>query len=98
MIIFKTKHHADVVMFDQVALNLIGLMGHSKNVPGALVEEELNTALENLNNALTKSRTANRDSWDDDNVSIANRAKPLLDLLATAINNQEHVIWEKSLR
>ncbi|MEA1990471.1 MAG: DUF1840 domain-containing protein [Pseudomonadota bacterium] len=97
MIVFQTKHHADITMFDNVALKLIKQMGHSETVPGAFTEEEVEQALDNLKQAISKPSAQSGDSWDDDSVSLAHRAKPLIDLLETAKQNQEHVIWEKSL-
>lgn len=98
MIVFQTKHHADVSMFDHVALQLIGLMGHSGSVPGALTEEEVAGAFENLNDAVNRPSAQSGDSWDDDSVSLAHRAQPVLDLLDAAKKHHNHVIWEKSLR
>lgn len=98
MIIFKTKHHADVVMFDNVALNLVAFMGHTKTVPGALTAEEIDQAIQNLNKAISSPSAQSGDSWDDDSVSLSHRGKPLLELLQSAKQHQEHVIWEASLR
>ena len=98
MIVFKTKKHANVVMFEQVALNLIGLMQHSKTVPGALTEEEIEQAINNLRKAMSSPSAQTGDNWDDDSVSLSHRAQPLLDLLENAHQNKQHVIWEKSLR
>jgi len=98
VIIFKTKHHADVMMLDQVAHNMIRLMGHSDVVPGALTEDEVEQAYQNLSTAMKTSSAQSGDSWDDDSISVANRGSPLLELLATAIRENEHVIWEASLR
>ena len=97
MIIFKTKHHADVVMFDNIALSLIGIMGHSKTVPGALTEEEIAPAIQSLKAATDNAQAKSGDSWDDDSVSLSHRASPLLELLDAANKNNEHVIWENSL-
>lgn len=98
MIFFQTKHHADVSMFDNVALKLIGLMGHSASVPGALTEEEVGQALNKLSEAVTSPAAQSGDDWEDDSVSLAHRAQPLLELLDAAHRNHDHVIWEKSLR
>lgn len=98
MIVFQTKQHADVSMFDHVALKLIGLMGHSGSVPGALTEEEVEQALSKLSEAVLNPSAQSGDSWDDDSVSLAHRAQPLLDLLDAAKCGHNHVIWEKSLR
>ena len=98
MIVFKTKQHADVVMFEQTALKLIGLMKHSKTVPGALTEEDFEYAINNLRKAISNPSAQTGDNWDDDSVSLSHRAKPLLDLLESAQQHKQHVIWEKSLR
>ncbi|MBD3612538.1 MAG: DUF1840 domain-containing protein [Hydrogenovibrio crunogenus] len=98
MIIFQTKHHADVSMFDNVALKLIGLMGHSASVPGALTEEEVEQAHKKLSEVITNPSAQSGDDWEDDSVSLAHRAQPLLELLDAANQNNDHVIWEKSLR
>ena len=97
MIIFKTKHHADVTMFDKHALNLIRLMGHSETVPGALNADEVETAFKTLKQALSTSSAQSGDSWEEDSVSLSHRGRPLLDLLQNAIQENEHVIWENSL-
>ncbi|MBE0493635.1 MAG: DUF1840 domain-containing protein [Thiomicrospira sp.] len=98
MIHFQTKNHADVSMFDHVALKLIGLMGHSGSVPGALTEDEIEPALKKLSDAVTNPSAQSGEDWDDDSVSLAHRAQPLLDLLNAAKNGHNHVIWEKTLR
>jgi len=97
MIIFKTKYHADVEMFDAPALNLIRLMGRSDTVPGALNPDEVELALETLKKALSTASAKSGDSWDDDSVSLSHRGAPLLELLQNALQEEEHVIWEKSL-
>ncbi|MEA3404578.1 MAG: DUF1840 domain-containing protein [Pseudomonadota bacterium] len=97
MIVFQTKHHADITMFDNVALKLIKQMGHTETVPGAFMEDEIEQAINNLKQAIAQPSAQSGDSWDDDSVSLSHRAKPLIDLLETAMQNQEHVIWEKSL-
>lgn len=98
MIVFKTKHHANVSMFENMALKLIGLMGHSASVPGALTEEEVEQAFDKLREAVSGPAAQSGDDWEDDSVSLSHRAQPLLDLLDAAIQNHDHVIWEKSLR
>jgi len=98
MIFFQTKHHADVSMFDDIALKLISLMGHSATVPGALTEEEVEQAMNKLSDAAESPSAQSGDDWEDDSVSLAHRAQPLLELLDAAHRNHDHVIWEKSLR
>lgn len=98
MIIFKTKHHAEIMMLDQVALNMIRLMGHSEVVPSALTGDEVEQAFNQLSKAMSTGSAQSGDSWDDDSVSLSHRGQPLLDLLATAMREGDHVIWEKSLQ
>lgn len=98
MIIFKTKDYPEVSYFDQVALSLINLMGHSESVPGALKDEEIERAFNNLSKGVSAPSAQSGDNWDEDSVSVAHRAGPLLDLLQAAMQNNEYVIWEKSLR
>ena len=100
MIIFKTKHHADVEMFDAPALSLIKSMGRSDSIPGALNPDEVEQALQSLKTALNKASARNSsagDCWDDDSVSLSHRGAPLVELLENALKEEEHVIWEKSL-
>lgn len=97
MIIFKTKHHADVMMYDQPARNLIRLMGRSDTVPGALTPDEVPNAYATLKTALSTASANSGDRWDDDSVSLSHRGTPLLHLLQNAIQENEHVIWENSL-
>lgn len=98
MIRFHTKTHADVVMFDQVALKLIELMGRTKTVPSALAEDEVAAALAKLTSAIQQVSAKQGDSWDGDGVSLAHRAQPLIDLLHAAKHAGNHVIWETTLR
>ena len=44
LVTFKTDAHADIMMFGDVALTLLKLMGLSGRVPGALLAEEIPTA------------------------------------------------------
>ncbi|CAN8141437.1 DUF1840 domain-containing protein [uncultured Thiomicrorhabdus sp.] len=97
MIVFKTKDYPEVSYFDNVALSLINLMGHSEVVPGALTDEEMELAFNNLTKAVSSASAQSGDNWDNDSVSVSHRAGPLLDLLKAAIENDEYVIWEKTL-
>lgn len=98
MIHFKTKHHADVSFFDDVALHLIRLMGHTETVPSALTEPELEPAIKHLTQAINTPNAQSGDDWDNDSVSLSHRASPLLALLNNAHQHGEHVFWEQSLR
>ena len=94
MITFQTKHHADVMMFDKVALKMLQHMGHSGTVPGAFAPDNIEAALIKLKRAASTPSAESGDDWDENTVSLAHRATPLIDLLETALRAQEHVIWD----
>lgn len=103
LLTFKTDAHADIIMFGDVALTLLKLMGLSGRVPGALLAEEIPPALERLKAAVTAQPHATldpapRSGHDEDesgrHVSLANRALPLIDLLTVAAARGKNVMWE----
>jgi len=88
-------------MFGDVAEKLLKMMGQSGNVPGALLADDVPTALTALRDALGQApETEPPQPLGDDNdnnaspVSINVRAKPLLDLLSAAADKNESVMWE----
>ena len=102
LITFKTKNHADVVMFGDIALQLIGMMGLLKKTPGAILTEDIKQALEKLQSSLDKissdksgGDSAQKVSDDDDEpkIPLQIRALPLIDLLKNALKNQNNVMW-----
>ena len=52
IVTFKTKTWANIVMFGDVAVALLRMMGHSGTVPGALRADEVGPAHERLRTAL----------------------------------------------
>lgn len=103
LITFKTKAHASITMFGDVAVALIKLMGHSGTVPGAILAKDIPGALSSLRRAVVENpgmpldpATANADDDDSDqvHVSLAHRAMPLIELLTAAAEARENVMWE----
>ena len=103
IVTFRSKAHADIMMFGDIAVNLLKLMGHSGTVPGALLAEDVPTALGRLRKAVAANKAAITDVsdsvQDDDSseriVSLAHRALPLIELLAAAATEQCDVMWDK---
>lgn len=110
LVTFKCKACGNVMMFGDVAKQMLRMMGHSENVPGAIEPEDIAEALEKLTQAtaqihkdeqqseLTES-AVNEDIDVDDLdvetvVSIYTRATPLIDLLKTAEKEGCYVMWE----
>jgi len=99
LITFRSKAHADITMFGEVALRLLKMMGHSGTVPGALLPEDIPAAVARLKAALAQlapSDGAARDDEDEEPVvSLAQRAGPLLQLLEAAARDGVEVMWDR---
>jgi hypothetical protein len=108
MIRFTSKAGAAVTMFDEPALTLIRMMGHSGTVPSALLAEDIAPALVRLKQALAErgeeagaaeAAPVAQDPGDDDDeaeqaVSLSTRAYPLLQLLESADRRQAAIMWD----
>ncbi len=98
---FQSEKHATVLMLDESAETLLGMMGLPFSPPGALRPEDIAPALEKLQLELNSSSTYVPDrnivgATDDDNsVSIRHRALPLIDLLEHAAKAGEIVYWSE---
>ena len=71
LVTFRTEAHADILMFGDIAIQLLELMGHSGTVPGALLADEVPAALDRLRNAVAThpaavSKAAETVEDDDD--------------------------------
>lgn len=103
VVTFRSKASADVVMFGDVAVRLIKLMGHSGVVPSAILAEDVGAALRRLKQAVEadKAEAAGNYSSQTGNdsdppaVSLANRALPLIELLTAAAAAKCNVMWDK---
>jgi hypothetical protein len=104
LITFRTKAYADITMFGDVAVRLLKIMGHSGTVPGAMLAEDLTPALERLKEAVEvdkrtgaaqASGKAEGDQGADEQVSLAHRALPLIELLEAAQREHATVMWDK---
>jgi hypothetical protein len=102
MIRFKTEAYANIDMFDDVALQLLKMMGHSGTVPSAILPEDIPNALANLKGALEQNKIAeasppdtdaDEDELETSAVSIGIRAYPLIELLNAAAKQNRDVMW-----
>ena len=97
LVTFTTDAYADITMFGDVALAMLKMMGHSATVPGAILAADVPAALSKLTAAIeAEKETVPVDEQDDDEpvVSMANRALPLIDLLAAAAKADCNVMWK----
>lgn len=99
LITFKTKSHADIAMFEKVALKMLSMMGHSQTVPGAILAEDVPEALSRLIAAVESGKSVlpiERNDPDEPVVSLSHRAAPLIELLSAAVKAGEDIMWESS--
>ncbi len=100
LVTFKTSAHADIIMFGDVAKQLLKMMGHSGTIPSAMVADEVPAALERLKHAVEAERAEeakpreNAEQADDQSVSLNYRALPLIELLSAAVRKHCDVMWE----
>ena len=103
LVTFRTEAYADILMFGDIAVQLLKLMGHSGTVPGALVAEDVPAALERLRTAIavhqaTVPKAAEEvedDDVDESPVDLAQRAFPLIEWLAAAAAAKCDVLWDR---
>jgi hypothetical protein len=95
LVTFTTDAYADITMFGDVAISMLKMMGHSGTVPSAILAADIPAALSRLHAAINADKKATTaDSEDDDTVSMANRALPLVALLTAAAKANKDVIWK----
>lgn len=103
LITFKTRAYADVTMFGDIALKLIKLMGRGETVPSAMEPEDIPQALMLLRQgvatedaAVKENEAKEAEDEEEEQVSVHNRALPLVELLEAAHKENVAVMWEIS--
>ena len=97
LVTFTTNAYADITMFGDVAVVMLKMMGHSTTVPGAIVAEDVPAALSRITAAIEAGKAtepAGDKDADEPVVSMAHRARPLIDLLAAAAKANTYVMWK----
>ena len=90
-----------LTMFDDVAVPLLKLMGHSGTVPSAIMPEDIPTAVARLKAAVSAhpdapAPEAPKSSVQEEGelpVSLKQRAFPLIELLERAAKRECEVVW-----
>lgn len=101
LVTFSCSAYADITMFGDVAVRLLKMMGHSGTVPGAILAEDVQTALDQLLAAVEAEQQlseSEKSEDEDDNeplVSFSHRALPLIELLEAAAKAKCNVMWDK---
>ena len=102
LVTFSCPVYANITMFGDVAIRLLRLMGHSGTVPGALLAEDVQPALERLqagvsaHEASSGSEEPAEEEDGEQTVSLAHRALPLIELLGAAVKANTDVMWDKN--
>ena len=95
-VIFKTATSQRVIMLDRDAEMMLKTISTSGNIPGALYPEAIPAALEALE-ARIKLESNDEDlaqTEDSDQVGIHTRAFPLIELMQSAIEKNETLMWD----
>ena len=97
LVTFSTDAYADTIMFGNIALAMLKMMGHSATVPGAILAADVPVALSRLKAAIDAEKAllpVVGKGIDEPVVSMAHRALPLLNLLAAAAKAESNVMWK----
>ncbi len=102
---FSCVETGSVLMFSDIAVSLIKMMGATGKVPGAIGAEDISSALTRLKKQLdvvavasdvTPDTAASKDEKDSESpIPLAVRAGPLIQVLERAEAAGVAVMWEK---
>jgi hypothetical protein len=84
------------IMFGDVAVPLLKLMGMSGDLPGAVLAADIPAALAKLKGGATSADPHGATSDDGGNVTLRKRAVPLIDLLERSAAKKADVTWDVS--
>lgn len=103
MITFKSGVCADVMMFSEVAKQMVEIMGKTLGQRGVITVEQMPDAIARLKQAIAEDRRLraapppeNEGDEDDDKrnkVSVTQRALPLIELLECSLREDTAVTW-----
>jgi len=107
LVTFSCDVYADTTYFGDVAKSLLKMMGHSGNVPSAILAEDVPKALERLQSAVkalkgapaphtSRDGSAEQNDWKEKPVTLTDRALPLIELLTAAAKANCNVMWDRN--
>lgn len=98
LVTFKTDAWSNITVFKDVAFQLLKMMGHSRRVPGVIMASDVPEALKRLRAAVDNVPEPEEVQGDDDDneqdVSLKNRAFPVIELLSSAQDGKHNVMWD----
>jgi hypothetical protein len=97
LVTFSTRGYSDITLFGDVALTLLKMIGHSGNVPGAILAADVPAALHRLQVAIDATKAtpqmADKENKEPE-VSLSKRGLPLINLLTNAVEENNNVMWK----
>ena len=97
---FRSEAYSDIVMFADVAEQMLHMMGLSGMVPGALLAEDVPAALEKLKAEVARrggeasGSEADLEGGGESMTTLGVRAFPLIELLEAAEKREVRVMWQ----
>ncbi|HXF65118.1 MAG TPA: DUF1840 domain-containing protein [Burkholderiales bacterium] len=101
MIVRFRSDAGSLIMFGDIAVTLLRMMGQSGVLPGALAAEDVPAALERLKRAVAAQEEKPVGARQEEEgtagprVSLRQRAFPLIELLERAAKKECGVVWEE---
>ncbi len=97
MLVKFDSEAGQVLMFGDVAVALLKLMGQSGVVPGAIVAGDIPPALEKLRKGVEAQahhpRARRDDETEEPDVSLRQRAVPFIDMLKRCEQAGKEIVW-----
>ncbi|WP_233861959.1 DUF1840 domain-containing protein [Paraburkholderia adhaesiva] len=105
LVTFKCHAAPDVMMMDNLAQYLLGIIGKRLAARGVITHDELDTAITKLETAIATDKKEGAEhqghfhEGEDDHaphelpVGLAQRAFPFLDMLRAARKEQNDIVW-----
>lgn len=98
---FETNAYATITMFEDVAINLLKLMGQSGHIPGAIRPDDIPAALKSLRNGISATQASSAQETmptssdgEEPAIGLDTRAVPLIELLEAAAKEEQPVTWQ----
>jgi hypothetical protein len=96
-ITFTTKSCADITMLNDVGEAMLEMIDFGNLIPGAIAAQDVHQAFVNLQKKLVdesgKKSLDKEEDGDQPSVTLSTRAMPLLELLKSAVDNDNDVSW-----
>jgi hypothetical protein len=97
MLVKFDSEAGQILMFGDVAVALLKMMGQSGVVPGAIVAPDIPSALEKLKQGVEAQahhpRARRDDEIEEPDVTLRQRAVPLIELLDRSAKQAKNVMW-----